>query len=77
MLFTRYSVGANNGLSREEYVTVDQNKIVVVNAVIHFKAEDQLKYNLFIVFEDGNYNATIDAYPFRRIPPNALKSLIG
>lgn len=62
---------------RDESVTVGANKEVTVNAVITFKAEDQLKYNIFIVFENNDYNVTIDAFPFRRIPPGALKSLIG
>lgn len=72
-----YRLYARNSLRREESVTVNTKNEVVVHSVINFRAEDQLQYKWHIVYEHENYNVTVDAYPFRRIPPNALKSLIG
>lgn len=72
-----YSLYANNGFTRDDMVTVSPQNDVVVHSRISFRSEDQLKYILYIVYERDNYNVTIDAFPFRRIPPSALKSLIG
>lgn len=70
----RYS--ASNRCGREETVTI-ADKDVNVDGVISFRGDDDLMYRLLYVFDNNGYNTTIESYPFRRIPPGALKSLIG
>lgn len=71
-----FSFSGTNGFSRGETVSW-VGKEFKIDGAIHFRAEDSFKYNLFYGFENDQYNITIDSFPTRRIPPGALKSLIG
>lgn len=70
-------VYASNQFQRDESVTFGNNRDYTINEYINFEAEDQLKYVIIIDIKNGDYNVTIDSFPFTRIPPAALKSLVG
>lgn len=72
-----YRISNSNLLHRTESVVVGSNKEITINAKFVFIAEDQLKYHWYIDYENNDYNVTYCAAPFRRIPPSALKSLVG
>lgn len=58
----------HKGTPEEEYV---------ISGVLTFKADDGYKYNIKYTCDKNGSNVILDRFPIRRIPPNALKSLVG
>lgn len=73
--------GTSTGIMREETVGI-RNKgtpeeMVVINGKIVFLAEDGFRYTIKYSFDENGRNVKVSRLPWRRIDPNALKSLIG
>lgn len=58
----------NKGTPEEEYI---------ITGLFGFKADDGYKYTVKYSYDKNGSNVIVDSFPIRRIPPNALKSLIG
>lgn len=54
-----------------------ENNEVLLDALYIFNAEDGYKYFIRIIPNGSVDNITVYNIPAKRIPPNALKSLVG
>lgn len=77
-----YSFASDNLVRREEKLEVinkgqaDQYELYSGFYVV--KGEDGYKYFIrYTIDNNGKIQICVDRAPFRRIPPNALKSLVG
>lgn len=69
------------GLHREETVEIvnkgTPEEDVVITGKYVFKADDGFKYTVEYTYDKDGRNVTVSRAPYRRIDPNALKSLVG
>lgn len=49
----------------------------VISGVVGFKGEDGYKYFVRYTIDNEGTKIEVDRVPIRRIPPSALKSLVG
>lgn len=79
--FIENSYRASNGVSREETVQITNEgtpeQDVIISGKYLFTADDGYRYVVKYSYDKNGSNVIIDQFPVRRIPPNALKSLIG
>lgn len=75
------SYSTSVGVYREETVEIlhkgTPEEEYVISGVLTFKADDGYKYNIKYTYDKSGSNVIFDRFPIRRIPPNALKSLVG
>lgn len=76
-----HSYYTNVGVYREETVEIinkgTPEEDFTISGTLTFRADDGFKYNIKYTYDKTGRNVTIDRFPFKRIPPNALKSLVG